>query len=106
MHCSGAGPARGPRYLLKRGLLDPELCARARDRMWALNQVVRLDRAEPATWVGRFSDDEACPDNGATLVALLGNVYLGTWPGKRCVIAGNARHGCQQRDRWRPLSWA
>jgi hypothetical protein len=74
--------------------------------MWALNQVVRLDRAEPATWVGRFSDDEACPDNGATLVALLGNVYLGTWPGKRCVIAGNARHGCQQRDRWRPLSWA
>ena len=51
-------------FLLKRQLLDPALCARCRDRMWEVNEVPRLDRGDPNTWVGRFSEEEACADPG------------------------------------------
>lgn len=46
-------------YLIKRGILDPQLMARARDTMWA-GAPAQLQRDEPATWVGPFvekSDD-------------------------------------------------
>jgi hypothetical protein len=51
-------------FLLKRGLLDPVLMARCRDRMWEVNEVDRLERCRPASWVGQFSDEEACADVG------------------------------------------
>ena len=51
-------------FLLKRQLLDPALCARCRDRMWEVNEVPRLDRGDPNTWVGRFSEEEAHADPG------------------------------------------
>jgi len=46
-------------YLIKRGLLDPELMARARESLWE-NPPGQLDRDDPATWIGPFretSDD-------------------------------------------------
>ena len=39
-------------FLIKRKVLSPELCAKARDRMWAGNTSSVLRREDPATWVG------------------------------------------------------
>jgi hypothetical protein len=39
-------------FLIKRGVLDPAACARARDALWAHNVVPRLRRDDPASWVG------------------------------------------------------
>lgn len=47
-------------YLIKRGVLDPDLMAEARESLWA-NALHELDRNDPSTWVGPFekmTDDE------------------------------------------------
>ena len=51
-------------YLIKRGLLDPVLCATCRDLMWSLNDVPRIRRDDPATYIGRFTKEEENPDAG------------------------------------------
>ena len=51
-------------YLLLRGVLDPELCARTRDRFWERNAVYwpRAQRGDPSTWSGPFAEDEESGD--------------------------------------------
>ena len=49
-------------YLVKRGAMDPELTARARDRMWA-GIPPRFKRDDPDTWTGPFSEDEECKES-------------------------------------------
>ena len=44
-------------YLIKRGVLDPELMARARERKWA-GAPARMQRDDPGTWFGPFRADE------------------------------------------------
>ena len=47
-------------YIIKRAVLDPELMEQARESLWA-NALAELDRNDPSTWVGPFSemsDDE------------------------------------------------
>ena len=51
-------------WLLKRGLLDKQLCAACRDRMWSQNELERIVRDRPATYAGRFAADEENPDAG------------------------------------------
>lgn len=47
-------------YLILRDVLDRDLCAQARDRMWAsLPDGSHLKRDDPATHVGPFTDEEA-----------------------------------------------
>jgi hypothetical protein len=62
-------------YLIKRNVLDPVLCARARDVLWEQNLLPRFKRDEPSTWRGPFGygeEDtnayhaEAAPDSGGT----------------------------------------
>jgi hypothetical protein len=48
----------------RRGLLDPALCAAARERLWAANNLPRLRCDDLATWTV-FATDEECSD-GAT----------------------------------------
>ena len=48
-------------YLIKRGVLDPDLCARARDRLWQ-GAPPRLRRDDPDTWVGPFRPEEENED--------------------------------------------
>jgi hypothetical protein len=47
-------------YVVKRGILDPELCSRAREKVWALNTCERLRRDRPSTWQP-FSVHEEVP---------------------------------------------
>ena len=47
-------------YLVRHDVLDPALCARARDALWEGNQVARLRRDAPESWVGPFSEGETC----------------------------------------------
>ncbi|MDE2728364.1 MAG: hypothetical protein OXI19_10080, partial [Gemmatimonadota bacterium] len=42
-------------YLVKRGVLDPELMARGRERMWS-NLPPPLEREKPETWIGPFPE--------------------------------------------------
>ena len=44
-------------YLIKRGVLDAELMARARERKWA-GAPARMKRDDPGTWFGPFRADE------------------------------------------------
>lgn len=44
-------------YLFKRGVMDPELMAQARDRLW-MDAPPRLKRDDPSTWFGPFQPDE------------------------------------------------
>ena len=44
-------------YLIKRGVLDPELLARARERKWE-GAPARMKRNDPGTWFGPFQPDE------------------------------------------------
>ena len=37
-------------FLVKRKILDPKLCAAARDRLWAGNSSSHLRRDDPKTW--------------------------------------------------------
>lgn len=55
-------------YVVKHGILDPELCARARDKVWALNNCERLRRDEPSTW-HPFAAHEECPPVTGKLVS-------------------------------------
>lgn len=48
-------------YLIKRGVLDPDLCARARDRLWQ-GAPPRLRRDDPDTWIGPFRPEEENED--------------------------------------------
>ena len=45
-------------YFIRRGILSPELCAAARDRLWSLNETRQLDRADPQSWVGPLTGDD------------------------------------------------
>ena len=51
-------------FLVKRRVLDPELCAAARDRLWAGNTSSHLRRDDPSTWLGGLpeSDRVSTPD--------------------------------------------
>ena len=44
-------------YLIKRGVLDPELMARARERKWE-SAPARMKRDDTGTWFGPFRPDE------------------------------------------------
>ena len=44
-------------YLIKRGVMDPALTARARKRLWD-GAPPRLKPDDPNTWIGPFSEDE------------------------------------------------
>ena len=44
-------------YLIKRGVLDAELMARARERKWE-GAPARMQRDDPSTWFGPFRPDE------------------------------------------------
>jgi hypothetical protein len=48
-------------YLIKRGVLDPALMARARERLWD-GAPPSLRREEPATWVGPIAADDESED--------------------------------------------
>ena len=47
-----------------RGLLDPELCRQARQRMWEVNEVPRCSPTDPDSWRAAFSADESSSDTG------------------------------------------
>ena len=51
-------------FLVKRQVLDPKLCAVARDRLWAGNTSSHLRRDDPSTWLGGLpeSDRQSTPD--------------------------------------------
>ena len=51
-------------FLVKRRVLDPALCAAARDRLWAGNNSRHLRRDDPSTWLGGLpeSDRQSTPD--------------------------------------------
>ena len=48
-------------YLVKRKVLDPDLMARARDRLWD-GAPPSMDRYAPETWVGPIKKEEECQD--------------------------------------------
>ena len=50
-------------YLILKGMLDKDLCERARDRMWsALPEDVPIDRDDPATHTGPFAPEHESDD--------------------------------------------
>eukprot|EP01051_Picozoa_sp_SAG22_P013721 SAG22_NODE_1569_length_4097_cov_2.299400_4_plen_136_part_00 len=50
-------------YLVKRGALDPRLCARVVDAFWEANTSAVLRREDPASWAGPVpADDESTAD--------------------------------------------
>ena len=51
-------------FVVKRNILDPELCAAARDRLWAGNTSSHLRRDAPATWINGIpeEDRQSTPD--------------------------------------------
>lgn len=51
-------------FVIKRKVLDPELCAAARDRLWAGNTSSHLRRDDPTTWTSGLpeSDRTSTPD--------------------------------------------
>lgn len=48
-------------YLVKRQVLDPDLMARARVRMWE-SAPPRFKQSDPESWVGPFKPEEESPD--------------------------------------------
>lgn len=48
-------------YLIKRGVLDPQLCAQARDRLWEAAPP-RFKRDDVDTWIGPFTAEEEDED--------------------------------------------
>ena len=53
-------------FLIKRNVLDPELCAAARDALWAANDVPHaIQRGNPSSWIGpwKFQDEARTGDN-------------------------------------------
>jgi len=51
-------------YLIKKGVLDPELMARARKRKW-VGAPGRMKPDDPTTWIGPFRTDEETPEQEA-----------------------------------------
>ena len=51
-------------FLVKRNILDPKLCAAARDRLWAGNTSSHLRRDDPKTWMNGIpeTDRQSTPD--------------------------------------------
>ena len=51
-------------FVIKRKVLNPALCAAARDRLWAGNTSIQLRRDDPSTWIGPLpeSDQVSTPD--------------------------------------------
>ena len=51
-------------FLVKRKILDPKLCAAARDRLWVGNSSSHLRRGDPKTWVNGIpeADRQSTPD--------------------------------------------
>jgi hypothetical protein len=45
-------------FFIRRGILSPQLCAAARDRLWELNETRQLDRADPSSWLGPLTGDD------------------------------------------------
>eukprot|EP01051_Picozoa_sp_SAG22_P017662 SAG22_NODE_2781_length_2214_cov_3.133806_2_plen_492_part_00 len=54
-------------FVIKRGYLDPQQCAKARDWVWTNSHVAKtavgrsgrpMDRGDPSTWVGPFTEAE------------------------------------------------
>ena len=45
-------------FLVKRNILDPKLCATARDRLWAGNTSSHLRRDDPQTWLNGLPEAE------------------------------------------------
>lgn len=45
-------------FLIKRNVLDPKLCAAARDRLWAGNTSSHLRRDDPKTWLNGIPESE------------------------------------------------
>lgn len=45
-------------FLVRRNILDPQLCAAARDRLWAGNTSSHLQRDDPATWINGLPETE------------------------------------------------
>ena len=50
-------------YLIKRGILDPELMARARERKWA-GAPPRMKKEDPMTWLGPWLAEEETSEAG------------------------------------------
>jgi len=48
-------------YLVKKGAMDPELCARARERLWD-DPPPSMKKDEPETWVGPIKPEEESDD--------------------------------------------
>ena len=48
-------------YLIKRGILDPDLCARARERLWD-DPPPSLKKDDPETWIGPIKPEEESDD--------------------------------------------
>lgn len=48
-------------YLIKRGVMDPDLCARARERLWD-EPPPSIKRDDPESWVGPIKPEEESDD--------------------------------------------
>ena len=52
-------------FLIKRNILDPKLCAAARDRLWSGNSSSYLRRDDPRTWMNGVPEaDRQSTPNG------------------------------------------
>jgi hypothetical protein len=80
-------------YVVKRNVLDRELCAHARDRMWAFAGPTRLSRDDPSSWVGPFTEADT---EGSSPASHRGNY---TWklraPGGEAKILELMAVGCR-----------
>ena len=70
-------------YFIRRGILSAELCAAARDRLWALNETQQLDRADPRTWVGPLKGDDLSAESKNARTAYRWNCRV---PGGEAVL--------------------
>ncbi len=49
-------------WLVVRGAMDKELCARARDRLWETSESAVLQRDAPSTWIGPLPESDLSSD--------------------------------------------
>ena len=56
-------------YIIKRGALDKQGCAAARDAFWASNRSAKVRRNDRGSWVGGFAEEQEVrePENGGRL---------------------------------------
>jgi hypothetical protein len=52
-------------YLIRENALNPVLVARAREKMWQLNDLPRLQRDDPSSWTLPFTEEEESPKDVA-----------------------------------------